>query len=279
MLKAGHREGSAEESTGNEATRINIAMTSNWNVGSFPVLLIAPRASWVCIVMLMFQANFTLKTKRRGQRVWWGKGTWLGREAVGPLAAQETRFQSWNSDMLSCNQNATSRVLQWRLLGCAELARYWSNVKLIEYLPKEYSGAVIYTTQRCLSQLWWNVKWKEVKVKVLAAQSCPALRDPVDCSPPGSSVHGILQAKNTGVGCHSLVQEVFPTQGSNPDLLHCKPIPYCLSHKWKESDNWSDIYIEKHPWKSKQAAVVGSHVSHQWYSTWFGLFFCNRVWT
>ena len=37
----------------------------------------------------------------------------------------------------------------------------------------------------------------------------------MDCSPPGSSVHGILQAKNTGVGCHALLQRIFPTQGSN----------------------------------------------------------------
>ena len=34
-----------------------------------------------------------------------------------------------------------------------------------------------------------------VKVKVLAAQSCPTLWDPVDRSPPGSSVHGLLQAR------------------------------------------------------------------------------------
>ena len=32
-------------------------------------------------------------------------------------------------------------------------------------------------------------------MKVLVSQSCPALWDPVDCSPPGSSVHGILQAR------------------------------------------------------------------------------------
>ena len=32
-------------------------------------------------------------------------------------------------------------------------------------------------------------------VSVLVAQSCPTLRDPKDCSPPGSSVHGILQAR------------------------------------------------------------------------------------
>ena len=38
-------------------------------------------------------------------------------------------------------------------------------------------------------------------------QSCPTLCDPVDCSPPGSSVSGILQA--TGAGCHALLQEIF----------------------------------------------------------------------
>ena len=35
-------------------------------------------------------------------------------------------------------------------------------------------------------------------------QFCPALWDPMDCSPPGSSAHGILQT--TGVGCHALLQ-------------------------------------------------------------------------
>ena len=39
-------------------------------------------------------------------------------------------------------------------------------------------------------------------------------------SPPGSSVHGIIQGKNTGVGCHALHQGIFPTQGRNPRLLH-----------------------------------------------------------
>ena len=35
---------------------------------------------------------------------------------------------------------------------------------------------------------------KDPKNKVLITQSCPTLCDPMDCSPPGSSVHGILQA-------------------------------------------------------------------------------------
>ena len=40
----------------------------------------------------------------------------------------------------------------------------------------------------------------------LVAQSCPALCDPMDCSPPGSSVHWDSPGKNTGVGCHALLQ-------------------------------------------------------------------------
>ena len=51
------------------------------------------------------------------------------------------------------------------------------------------------------------------------AQLCLTLCDPMNCSPPGFSVHGILQAKNIGVGCHSLLHGIFPTQGSNPGLL------------------------------------------------------------
>ena len=56
----------------------------------------------------------------------------------------------------------------------------------------------------------------------LVAQSCPTLCDSMDCSPPGSSIHGDSPGKNTGVGCHVLLQGIFPTQGSNPSLLHCR---------------------------------------------------------
>ena len=37
--------------------------------------------------------------------------------------------------------------------------------------------------------------------------------------------------KNTGVGCHALLHGIFPTQGSNPGLPHCRQILYCLSHQ------------------------------------------------
>ena len=61
------------------------------------------------------------------------------------------------------------------------------------------------------------------------AQSCPTLCDPMDCSPPGSSVHGDSPGKNTEVGCYFLLQGIFLTQGSNPGLLHCRQSLYRLS--------------------------------------------------
>ena len=89
-------------------------------------------------------------------------------------------------------------------------------------------------------------------------QSCPTLCDPIDGSPPSSSVHGIFQQeywsgvplpsprqilyiyksakppgkpKNTGVGTLSLLQRIFPTQESNRALPHYRRILYQLSHQ------------------------------------------------
>ena len=54
----------------------------------------------------------------------------------------------------------------------------------------------------------------------MRAQLCPTFCNPVDCSMPGSSVLGIFQAKNTGTGCHFLLQGIFLPQGLNLCLLH-----------------------------------------------------------
>ena len=70
-------------------------------------------------------------------------------------------------------------------------------------------------------------------VMFVHAQSCPILCDPVDCSLPGSSVHGDFPGKNIGVGCHAFFQGIFPIQGLNPDFpaFHCRQILYCLSQQ------------------------------------------------
>ena len=56
-------------------------------------------------------------------------------------------------------------------------------------------------------------------VLCLVTQMCLTLCNPMDCSPPGSSVHGDSPGKNTGVGCHALLQGTFPTQGSTSTWL------------------------------------------------------------
>ena len=72
---------------------------------------------------------------------------------------------------------------------------------------------------------------------------CKVLRVFVSCSVMSDSVwpHGLRPArllcpwgfpgKNTGVGCHFLLQGIFLTQGSNSGLLHCRKILYRLSHQ------------------------------------------------
>ena len=49
----------------------------------------------------------------------------------------------------------------------------------------------------------------KVKSKSEISQSCPTLSDPMDCSLPGSSVHGIFQARVLEWGCHCLLRELF----------------------------------------------------------------------
>ena len=60
-------------------------------------------------------------------------------------------------------------------------------------------------------------------------QSCPILCDPMDYSLPGSSVHADSPGKNPGVGCHALLQGIFPIQGSKlcvQCILHCRWVIY-----------------------------------------------------
>jgi len=63
----------------------------------------------------------------------------------------------------------------------------------------------------------------------------------MDCSPPGSSVHGDSPGKNTGVGGHALLQGIIPTQGLNPGLPHCRQIIYQLSHQGKPREATREV--------------------------------------
>ena len=71
---------------------------------------------------------------------------------------------------------------------------------------------------------------------MLVAQSCPTLCNPIDCSPPGSSVHGISQAGILeGVAIpfsrgSSQLRDRTQVSCIAGNLLHCRQILYCLSY-------------------------------------------------
>ena len=109
----------------------------------------------------------------------------------------------------------------------------------------------------------------------LVAQSCPTLCSSMDCSPPGSSVHGNSPGNNIGMGCHahfqgssqsrdqtqashiagriftripagvgslSLLWGFFLTQEYNWDLLHCRQILYQLNYQAVTLIGFNHIY-------------------------------------
>ena len=79
-----------------------------------------------------------------------------------------------------------------------------------------------------------ELQFSLVILDCLVTQSCLSLCNPLDCSTPGSSIHEIFSGKNTGVGCHFLLQGIIPSSGTEPtfpvslvlqaDFLPAKPL-------------------------------------------------------
>ena len=89
----------------------------------------------------------------------------------------------------------------------------------------------------------------------LVTQSCLTLCDPMDFSLPCSSIYRYSPGKNTGVGCHTFLQGILPTQGSNSGLPHYRQILYCLSHEgspgWGHGNPLQYSSLEDpHGWRS-----------------------------
>ena len=61
--------------------------------------------------------------------------------------------------------------------------------------------------------------------------SCSVMSDSATPWTVGFFVHGDSPGKNTRMGCHALLQGIFPTQGLNPGLLHCRQILCHVSHQ------------------------------------------------
>ena len=80
------------------------------------------------------------------------------------------------------------------------------------------------------------------------AQLCPALCDPVVLQPTRLLCPWDSPGRSTGVGCHCLLQGIFPTQKSNPGLSHCRQTLYHLSHQGSPNGGRDHYYC----WQTDQ---------------------------
>ena len=88
--------------------------------------------------------------------------------------------------------------------------------------------------QQWLCNFFFPALWNQDEIQF---KLCLNLCNPMDYSPPGSSVHGDSPGKDTRVGCHALLQGIFSIQGLNPGLQHWGQILYLLSHQGSPSLN------------------------------------------
>ena len=124
--------------------------------------------------------------------------------------------------------------------------------------PGKNTGVGCHFLLQCVKVKSESEVTQKVKSESEVAQSCPTSSNPMDCSLPAPpsmgfsrqecwnglplqaqsfsqvwlcepvfSVHGIFPGKNTGMGCHFLLQRVFPTQGSNSCFLHLLRLLHC----------------------------------------------------
>jgi len=88
------------------------------------------------------------------------------------------------------------------------------------------------------------------------------------CSLPGTSVHGDSPGKTTGVGCHALLQGIFPTQGLNPGLPHCRQSLFCLSHQGSPRTlEWVAYPFSRGPFQSRNRTEV-SNMAGKFFINW-----------
>ena len=105
----------------------------------------------------------------------------------------------------------------------------WTTISQMKYIKVDGRFLVSFTVWTTISEIPVFPSLFKVVVSEWVSQSCSVMSNslrPHGCYRPRNS-----PGQNTGVGSLSLLQGIFPTQGSNPGLPHCRRILYQLSHK------------------------------------------------
>ena len=150
--------------------------------------------------------------------------------SIFPASGSFPVSQLFASGGQSLGDSASASALPMNIQGWFPLGLIYLFSLLSKGLSRGFSNTTVWKHQFFSAQpsLWFNshiCTWLLEKPCIcLVTQLCPTPCNLIDYSSPGSSVHGDSPGKNTGVSCHALLQEIFPTQGSNPGLLHCRQI-------------------------------------------------------
>ena len=149
--------------------------------------------------------------------LWANPGNWWWTDKPGVLQSMGWQRVRWLNNWTELNGNypllylyktSSLHIWYWKFWTCFSIRFYllfsgqW-QISTYNYLQHTHQNA-------------WSV------TSVVFNSLCPY----VLCL-PGFSAHGILQTRITRVDCHALLQGIFPTQGSNLSLLHCRRL---LSH-------------------------------------------------
>ena len=109
------------------------------------------------------------------------------------------------------------------------------------------------------------------------AQWCPNLCYPMDCSLPGSSVHGVFQAIVVEWIAISFSRGIFQTQGSNPGLQHCRQMLYCLSHQGSSFSSLKNFQFS--PGYKDKASVWLTQSDQSWHVWRHGWWMNRNIYT
>ena len=116
---------------------------------------------------------------------------------------------------------------------------------------------------------WWGFPTKRLKnhVLCLVTQACLTLWDPVACSLPGSAIHGVSPGKNTGVGCHALLQGIFkPRDRTRSPILQVDSLPSEPPGKPKNTEMGSLSLLQGISWPRNWTGV--SCIAGRFFTSW-----------
>ena len=132
-----------------------------------------------------------------------------------------------------------------------------ANKKLIKIFKRKTEGWGIH---RALEKA---LAYTQNSWKVKVVQSCLTL-----CHPMDYTVHGILQARILEWITFPLLQRIFPTQGSNPVLSHCRLILYQLSHKGSPRMLGWGAYPSSSGSSQPKDRTSVSYIAGRFFTTW-----------